>query len=110
MMAKIKNTMTVSLEEFGKKAGEYALDEFEYEGLTIRQWADNITRGNCKPIIHGRWCPKRARDKDGRIVYQCSECNFEVRVLPYNVAKWSANEKYCPGCGARMGGDSDDQP
>ena len=44
-MAKIKNTMTVSLEEFGKKAGKYALDEFEYKGLTIRQWADKITSG-----------------------------------------------------------------
>ena len=32
-----------TLEEFGRQAGEWALDEFEYKGLTIREWADKIT-------------------------------------------------------------------
>lgn len=56
--------------------------------------------------IHGWWCPERARDECGRVIYHCSECNFEVKVLPYNIAKWKANEKYCAGCGARMDGDT----
>jgi hypothetical protein len=42
--------MTVSLEEFGKKAGEYALNEFEYKGFTIKQWADKITSGEYQPV------------------------------------------------------------
>lgn len=32
-----------TLEEFGRQAGEWALDEFEYKGLTIREWVDKIT-------------------------------------------------------------------
>ena len=175
MMAKIKETMTVSLEEFGKKAGEYALDEFEYKGLTIRQWADKITGGEYQPVEqdtelsiilqdygikdtdtlryildqyqkiivditsgqmsyltypaeaviacaddnyrkcyeesmkHGEWIFHGRRDENGRNIYRCSECNFEVEVFPYNLISWRTHEKYCPGCGARMDGDSDDQ-
>lgn len=106
-MAKIKNTMTVSLEEFGKKAGEYALDEFEYKGLTIRQWADKITSGEYQPVKHGRWIFQNRSDEDGRHIYRCSECDFEVRVFPCNFISWKMHEKCCAGCGARMDGDID---
>jgi hypothetical protein len=107
MMAKIKNTMTVSLEEFGKKAGEYALDEFEYKGLTIRQWADKITAGEYRLIKRCEWIYQGRCDEEGRNIYCCSECNFEVRVFPYNFISWRTYEKYCPHCGSEMRGDSE---
>lgn len=92
-MAKIKKTMTVSLEEFGKKAGEYALDEFEYKGLTIRQWADKITSGEYQPVKHGRWIwdpePELGNPYGS---YRCSECGKRMK----------SQENYCCECGARM--------
>lgn len=94
-MPKIKNTMTVSLEEFGKKAGEYALDEYEYNGLTIRQWADKITSGEYQPVRHGRW-----RQMD-RCEIRCSECG-DFSPIKYD---WSEDlTNYCPNCGAKMDG------
>lgn len=42
-----------TLEELGKQGGEWALDVFEYKGLTIRQWADKITAGEYQPVKHG---------------------------------------------------------
>ena len=105
-MAKIKNTMTVSLEEFGKKAGEYALDEFDYKGLTIRQWADKITSGEYQPVKHGRWIIDYA---EGRKIYHahCSECGKEPTKNiggDYYIDKLS---DFCPNCGAMMDGDSE---
>ena len=94
-MAKIKNTMTVSLEEFGKKAGEYALDEFEYKGLTVRQWADKITSGKYKPVKYGRWI------KIDQYHFKCSECGAREHVKFYPLDEY----KFCPHCGARMDGD-----
>lgn len=102
-MDKIKRTMTVSLEEFGKKAGEYALDEFEYNGLTIRQWADKITSGEYQPVKHGRWSLSGGyvTTAYGTIRYQiCSVCGADLleNDIDYN---------YCPICGARMDGSSE---
>lgn len=93
-MAKIKNTMTVSLEEFGKKAGEYALDEFEYKGLTIRQWADKITSGEYQLVKHGRWIRKHNSFPQR---YFCTECGGG------DVGRFA----FCHHCGVRMEGDSE---
>ena len=101
-MAKIETTMTVSLEEFGRKVGEYALDEFEYKGMTIRQWADKITSDEYQPVKHGRWVFQNRYDEDGRCIFHCSECNFETKVFPCNLIPWQMHEKYCTGCGAQM--------
>lgn len=100
-MAKIKNTMTVSLEEFGKKAGEYALDEFEYKGLTIRQWADKITSGEYQPVKHGRWIPQ------GDNMWLCSNCKKNI-IYSEHESDRTEKQRYCCRCGAKMGGDSDD--
>jgi hypothetical protein len=42
-----------TLEELGRKGAEWALDEFEYNGHTIREWADKITVGEYQPVKHG---------------------------------------------------------
>ena len=47
-----------------------------------------------EPVKHGRWM----------YPFYCSECGFE----PYYASDMQYN--YCPNCGARMDGDSDDQP
>jgi hypothetical protein len=95
MMAKIKETMTVSLEEFGKKAGEYALDEFEYKGLTIRQWADKITSGEYQPVKHGRWISQ------GDDMWLCSNCKENI-IYSMHKSDRTEKQRYCCRCGARM--------
>lgn len=100
-MAKIKNTMTVSLEEFGKKAGEYALDEFEYKGLTIRQWADKITSGEYQKVTWYTAAENQPDsvgddvlivDHDGKyhVAYYCSKGNWIDTNTgnPIDVIKW----------------------
>lgn len=101
-MAKIETTMTVSLEEFGKKVGEYALDEFEYKGLTIRQWADKVTSGEYQPVKHAWW--KIKRDTCHYIDRHCSNCGTK---LPIDEDKGREMTPYCPGCGAKMDGDNE---
>jgi hypothetical protein len=96
-MPKIKNTITMSLEEFGKKAGEYALDEYEYNGLTIRQWADKITSGEYQPVRHGRWI------KLYPYQYKCSSCGARVWIKFYPLEEY----KFCWHCGAKMDGDAE---
>ena len=63
-----------------------------------------------EPVKHVRWVCQNRSDTDGRLVYICSECGFEVRVYPYNISRWRTNEKYCAGCGARMRGDTNEEP
>jgi predicted nucleic acid-binding Zn ribbon protein len=94
-----------TLEEFGRQAGEWALDEFEYKGHTIREWADKITTGEYQPVKHGRWlshveyCKLHNCLPSGTSVYfWCSRCES------------AAKEKTlcCPNCGATMDGGADE--
>lgn len=80
-----------TLEELGKQGGEWALDVFEYKGLTIREWADKITAGEYQPVKHGHWITD---DSKTYLPHKCSECGNAV-ILKY---------PYCENCGARMDG------
>jgi hypothetical protein len=66
-----------------------------------------IPSEDVQPVKHGKWIFQNRNDEDGRYIYHCSECDFEVRVFPCNLVPWQMHEKYCPGCGARMDGDSE---
>lgn len=75
-----------------KDTAERALDEYQYKGLTIRQWADKITAGEYQPVKHGRWfhdCEGYAR---------CSVCN------EHEMNGVAIFYTYCPSCGAKMDG------
>ena len=89
-MAKIK-LPAVSYKEIGEKGARYALDEVEYNGLTIRQWAEKITGGEYAPVVHGHWI----RQDESFTRFKCSnpECGIE---------NCSGFENYCPNCGAKM--------
>ena len=89
-MAEIK-LPTMSYKEIGEKGARYALDEVEYKGLTIRQWADKITGGEYVRVVHGHWI----RQDESFTRYKCSnpECGAE---------NFSGFENYCPNCGAKM--------
>ena len=91
-MAEIK-LPTMSYKEIGEKGARYALDEVEYNGLTIRQWADKITGGEYAPVVHSHWI----RQDESFTRFKCSnpECGIE---------NCSGFENYCPHCGAKMDG------
>ena len=100
-------TIKVSLEEFGRKAGEYALDEFEYKGMTIREWADKITSGEYQPVRNGRLIEGKTFN-DSR----CSECGQVFRddicfIYPYGENSVCKTPKRCPECGAFWDGDTE---
>lgn len=80
-------TVTIPAEEFHK-----AIDK-AVENLIAKDW---------QPVTHGEWIYQGCRDAEGRNIYNCSECDFEVRVFPYNVSAWREREKYCASCGSMM--------
>ena len=50
------------IEEFAKKVSDLALDEFEYEGKTIREWAELILNGNLIEVVRCKDCKNRYED------------------------------------------------
>lgn len=105
-----------TLEELGKQGGEWALDVFEYKGLTIRQWADKITAGEYQPVKHGEW--EDVKFSEG--VYKDNDDSNDIG-LSITSAKCSLCQRYserlqqyrpempayCSHCGAKMDGDSE---
>lgn len=92
----------MSYKEIGEKGARYALDEVEYNGLTIRQWADKITSGEYAPAVHGRWYVRGGRAC-------CSNCNVKSLwgsdrdgCKNHEREFVSAKSNYCPNCGAKM--------
>ena len=55
------------IEEFAKKVSDLALDEFEYEGKTIREWTELILNGNLTEVV---------RCKDCKHSYSDSWCEY----------------------------------
>jgi hypothetical protein len=51
-----------TMEEFAKQAVDLALDEFEYEGKTIRAWTELILNGNLTEVVRCKDCKHRGTD------------------------------------------------
>ena len=51
-----------TMEEFAKKAVDLALDEFEYDGKTIREWTELILTGNLTDVVRCKDCKHRGTD------------------------------------------------
>lgn len=45
-----------TMEEFAKEAAQIALDDFEYEGKTIREWTELILSGKLVEAIRCKDC------------------------------------------------------
>ena len=78
-----------SMDEFVKSCADKALNEYEYEGRTFREWIEILKKHKI-----GHWI-KDVDDSQrwDRIRYYCSECG-----------DWHTygESKYCPNCGAEM--------
>lgn len=95
-----------TLEELGRQGGEWALNEFEYKGLTIRQWADKITTGEYQPVKHGHWIDTPL-DRYKKFESKCSECGWHG-ISNYDSYVDIYEFEYCPNCGAKMDGGADE--
>ena len=86
-----------TLEELGRQGGEWALNEFEYKGLTIREWVDEITTGEYQPIKHGHWI-------DDHDFARCSLCNRIIYDAYYEFRNKNdaSFHNYCPYCSTKM--------
>ena len=62
------------IEEFAKKVSDLALDEFEYEGKTIREWTELILNGNLTKVVRCKDC--KHRHKDSWCEYADDDDNF----------------------------------
>lgn len=55
-----------TMEEFAKEAAERALDDFEYKGKTIREWAELILSGKLVEVVRCKDCKHSGSFKYGR--------------------------------------------
>ena len=51
-----------TMEEFAKQVADLALDEFEYDGKTIREWTELILNGNLTEVVRCKDCKHRGTD------------------------------------------------
>ena len=76
--------------------------ERAYEGVCnncrIVQLIEDIPAADVAPVVHGRW------DNWGGepLWQQCSACHYRIQY------SYSKDCNYCPNCGARMQGGSDE--
>ena len=66
-----------TMEEFAKQAVDLALDEFQYEGKTIREWTNMILSGKIVEVVRCDDCKyAKPYDRgDGRTGYYCQHPN-----------------------------------
>ena len=97
-------------EKFISSVGEKVLDEVQYRGHTIREWADmiidNEATADVEPVKHGRWI--YGENEDGQDGIFCSECDHFV---PWYYDYYDKTDDLmndnprCPNCSAIMDGD-----
>ena len=124
-----------TIDKFANEVAEKALDEITYEGKTIREWAEIITKQQpCEDCISRSEALKHTHieyDDDGvghKVVY-AEDIEELPSVTPQqNVGKWLNNTdedapwfvcsecgaefyecgKYCTECGSYNGGEKDE--
>ena len=79
-------------EEFLKSVGERVLDEFQYRGFTIREWANKIMNGEYKPVKYAEAVKIFNDPYTEKMFTTCSAC----------CGKISPNDVFCKHCGATI--------
>lgn len=85
-------------------------------GGDARDWAEylleNTSTADVAPVRHGHWDvrePMPMHDIKGNLSwgnwYVCTGCGFATTAIEGHITQY----RYCPNCGARMDGESDDE-
>lgn len=72
------------------------------DATCVMQAIGHVPAEDVAPVVHAKWFLLNECSNEG--VY-CSNCHKKVYRSDY--ANQKVKSKYCPNCGARMGGDSD---
>lgn len=59
-----------TMDEFAKSVAEKALDDYMYEGKTIREWTEIILNGDLVNVVRCKDCIKRSTE-DCAMYYEC---------------------------------------
>jgi hypothetical protein len=94
--------MTIEIpEEYINYLGKRVMDEYQYRGFTIGEWADKIMNNaptaDVEPAKHGRWIHHAGMNS------KCSCCGRYFPVAEFEQRSFDVN--FCIHCGARMDGD-----
>lgn len=67
----------------------------------IMQMLDNAPTADVQEVRHGKMNMYKARSMNRNATYKCSVCGKLCSSYYNDVGEW----KFCPYCGAKMGGD-----
>lgn len=83
------------------------------QGLVERLFADGVyaviaafPAADVAPVLHGRWINIKRFNDGERIIATCSYCKDrgDVRTIRTELGLWELDSPYCPNCGAKMDG------
>ena len=75
------------------------------KGLEPSQHIEIIPASDVAPVRHGRWNDTgRYTFADGSLAIRCTECGAALHSDEWQKYVWN----YCPNCGAKMEGESDE--
>lgn len=86
--------------------------ELGEHGLVERLFADGVyaviaafPAADVAPVVHGRWDDSgRYTFPSGAVAVRCTNCGCALTESEYRMFNWN----YCPVCGAKMDGGTDD--
>ena len=94
------------MDEYIKR--EEAIDAVKHawsKGLEPSQYIETIPAADVDQARHGLWDDTgRYTFTDGSLAIRCTECGAALHLDEWEKYNWN----YCPNCGAKMDGESDE--
>lgn len=101
LIANIKNLPTCWADAGGVYGRSMKYPEGMFDCEDVISSVENAPAADVAPVVHGRWVERQAPHAMGGVSAKCSACGKSVQYLgnPLN---------YCPNCGAKMDGGTND--
>ena len=87
-----------------REAAEDAVGEAHLKGLNPLWELRDVPAADVAPVVHGRWDDSgRYTFPSGAAAVRCTNCGCALTESEYHLNNWN----YCPVCGAKMDGGTD---
>lgn len=87
-----------------REAAEDAVGEAHLKGLNPLWELRDVPAADVAPVVHGRWDDSgRYTFPSGNAAVRCTNCGCALTESEYHLNNWN----YCPVCGAKMDGGTD---
>lgn len=87
-----------------REAAEDAAGEAYLKGLNPVWAVRDVPTADVVPVVHGRWDDSgRYTFPSGNAAVRCTNCGCALTESEYHLNNWN----YCPVCGAKMDGGTD---